>query len=607
MKISKNAMIRSYAQSMGIEAAKDLITKKIKSAALEEKEHYTEEETAKICGELITEGGLIRIVAQNFVVQLERKRSEEQALLLDNIENQIWYLRDVETYGAVNKAHAEFLGMEKEKLEGRDLYDIISVEEADVCITNNREVFEKKKQSHTEEWVKNGRGETRLLSITRTPKLDGKGDVEYVICAAEDITERKQAGERIEHLNNVLKAIMTVNQLIVVEKDRDSLLQKVCDALVEARGYDAVWLGLLSDGETFATVKGSGFREDFSRFREHLIGGEHLPCFKNALAQKDPFMLVDKSIQCGDCFFKNAHINKEVAIIRVEHANRLFGLLAISLASDVADDEEEKGILREVAGDIGFALHDMEVEEERKQAEEERERLLKELEAKTAEMARFTYTISHDLKSPLITVQGFVEMLREDLERNEKEKVESDLKFIENGTTKMEHLLNDTLRLSRIGRVANPPEDVPFGEIVQEALQQTAHQIKLSGIEITVAEDFPAVHVDQMRIVEVLVNLVTNSIKYMGEQPRPKIDIGYRVDEEETVFCVRDNGIGIDPSQHEKVFELFYQIKKNNKGTGAGLAIVKRIIEVHRSRILIESEKGKGCTVCFTLPLSQVG
>jgi signal transduction histidine kinase len=118
-----------------------------------------------------------------------------------------------------------------------------------------------------------------------------------------------------------------------------------------------------------------------------------------------------------------------------------------------------------------------------------------------------------------------------------------------------------------------------------------------------VAEDFPTVHVDRMRIVEVLVNLVTNSITYMGEQPRPKINIGYRVDEEEPVFFVRDNGIGIDPSQHEKVFELFYQIKKNNKGTGAGLAIVKRIIEVHEGRIWIEPEKGKGCTVCFTLPV----
>jgi len=187
-----------------MEAATDLITEKINSAALEEKELYTEEETAEIYGELIKEGGLIGIVAQNLVVQLERKRSEEQTLLLDNIEHHIWYLTDKETYGVVNKAHAKFLGLEKEELEEKDLYDIIGVKEADICIANNREVFEKKKQSHIEEWIKNVRGEMRLLSITRTPKIDENGNVEYVICAAEDITERKKAEEKIKEADIII-------------------------------------------------------------------------------------------------------------------------------------------------------------------------------------------------------------------------------------------------------------------------------------------------------------------------------------------------------------------------------------------------------------------
>jgi len=239
-----------------------------------------------------------------------------------------------------------------------------------------------------------------------------------------------------------------------------------------------------------------------------------------------------------------------------------------------------------------------------KQMDEEREHLLKELEAKNTELERFTYTVSHDLRSPLFAIEGFARLLGKNLKEGKAEKVEKDLKQIEEGVTMMDRLLTDTLELSRIGRVANPSEDVPFGEIVQEALEQTTEQIKSSGVEISVAEDFPTVHVDRMRIVEVLVNLITNSINYMGEHPHPKIGIGHRLDPDsnETVFFVRDNGIGLDPSQHEKVFTLFYQVDKSSMGTGAGLAIVKRIIEVHGGRIWIESEKGKGCTVCFTLP-----
>jgi len=111
--------------------------------------------------------------------------------------------------------------------------------------------------------------------------------------------------------------------------------------------------------------------------------------------------------------------------------------------------------------------------------------------------------------------------------------------------------------------------------------------------------------VDRIKIVEVLVNLIENSINYMGDEPHPGIDIGYRTDDDgdETVFFVRDDGIGIDPGSHEKVFELFCKLDRGTKGTGAGLAIVKRIIEVHGGRIWIESEKGDGCTICFTLPV----
>ena len=97
---------------------------------------------------------------------------------------------------------------------------------------------------------------------------------------------------------------------------------------------------------------------------------------------------------------------------------------------------------------------------------------------------------------------------------------------------------------------------MPFGEIVSEALVQTADRIRSNNVEISVGEDWPVVYADRMRLVEVLVHLIENSVKYMGNQPRPRIEIGYKLDGSRPVFFVRDNGIGIDPSQHDKVFEL---------------------------------------------------
>jgi len=188
--------------------------------------------------------------------------------------------------------------------------------------------------------------------------------------------ERAGKLKHIEHLNNVLKAIRSINQLIMIEKDRGCLLQKACDVLIEARGYDSAWLGLLQDNETFAIIAGSGIREDVARFCEHVMGGDYPPCIKTALVQnqKDLLVIVDKSKECKDCFFNNTCTGKEAAVIRVEYADRLFGLLVISMASDVAtneeEEEEEKELLKEVTGDIAFALHDMELEEARKQAEE---------------------------------------------------------------------------------------------------------------------------------------------------------------------------------------------------------------------------------------------
>jgi len=238
----------------------------------------------------------------------------------------------------------------------------------------------------------------------------------------------------------------------------------------------------------------------------------------------------------------------------------------------------------------------------RKRAEEERERLIGDLQATIQELQAFADTISHDIRGPLLTIQGFTEMLRADLEKRETERVEQDIGLIETGTSKMQRLLDGILEYARAGRVVEPIENLPFKEIIEETLQQLAEQISSSGTSISLAESFPTVYADRERMVQAMNNLIQTSTEYCDKNRPLTIEIGHSLLGGELVFFVRDNGVGIKPDKLEKIFELFYRGAKDRQGNDAGLAIAKKVIEAHGGRIWIESEVDKGTTIYFTLP-----
>ncbi len=173
----------------------------------------------------------------------------------------------------------------------------------------------------------------------------------------------EKSDKRIKYLYSVLGAIRGVNQLIVREKNRDVLLQKTCDILIEARGYHTAWLGLLKDEKTFAMVVGSPLGADVSRFCAQVLRGDHSPCIKKALTKKDLFLFIDRSRDCGDCSLKKLHFGKNTLLMRIAHKSKLFGFLVLSLEPDVYIDQEEKGLLGEVTNDIAFGLYNIELGE----------------------------------------------------------------------------------------------------------------------------------------------------------------------------------------------------------------------------------------------------
>lgn len=240
----------------------------------------------------------------------------------------------------------------------------------------------------------------------------------------------------------------------------------------------------------------------------------------------------------------------------------------------------------------------------RKWAEKERDNLIEELEAKNAELERFTYTVSHDLKSPLITIRGFLGFLREDSRSGNIARLDSDIQRITAATDKMQTLLNDLLELSRVGRLINKPEHVRFNEIIDDAVELVHGRISQGGVSVSIQPNLPVVHVDRARLVEVMQNLIDNAAKFMGDQVSPQIEIGQQgFYGDMPIFYVRDNGIGIPSEFKENIFGLFNKLDARTEGTGVGLALVKRIIEFHHGIIWADSEPGKGAIFYFTLPV----
>jgi PAS domain S-box-containing protein len=233
---------------------------------------------------------------------------------------------------------------------------------------------------------------------------------------------------------------------------------------------------------------------------------------------------------------------------------------------------------------------------ERKLAEED-------LRKKNAEIEQFIYTTSHDLRTPLVTVKTFLGFLENDLAGADQERVTQDLQYIHGAADKMKLLLDELLEMSRIDHVATPPVNVSFMHVVVDALDTMAGIIKEQRVEIHLPDTDLMLFGDRPHLSRIWLNLIENAIKYSRGDSPPHIDLGMRQVGGETVFFVKDNGIGIDPEYCARIFKMFEKLDTKSPGAGLGLSMVQRIVDKCGGRIWVESEGiGKGSCFYFTLP-----
>jgi PAS domain S-box-containing protein len=523
---------------------------------------------------------------RGIIVDISERREMEEALrkserfyrtIIEDQTDLICRFRPDGTLTFVNDAYCRYFGKIRQELIGHAFMPLIPEEDREMVHQKFSALSWGCPLTSYEHRVILPGGEVRWQRWTDRAIFDESGRLNEYQSVGQDITDQKRMDEELRRAYKQLQDIIDFlpDATFVIDQNRRVIAwNRAIEVMTGVRKEEIIGEGDYAYGEPFY-----GFKRPILI---DLIFSDEVACYDYVKRKgNDIFAEVFVPLLYGG---KGAYLWGTASPL-FDDEGRIVG--AIESIRDVTERALAEKALQRVRDELEVRVLERTAE----------------LEAKNAEMERFTYTVSHDLRSPLVTIQGFIGFLKEDLIDRDEERIDADVEMITGAVDKMDYLIRDTLRLSRIGRVANPPEDVPFGEIVRDALDSISEMARSKSVEISAAEEWPAVHVDRLRIGEVLVNLVENGIRYSGDQPDPRVEVGWRKKDEEVVFFVRDNGIGIDLDQQEKVFELFYKADPESEGTGAGLAIVKRIIEVHCGRIWIESEDGEGSTFCFTLPV----
>lgn len=249
---------------------------------------------------------------------------------------------------------------------------------------------------------------------------------------------------------------------------------------------------------------------------------------------------------------------------------------------------------------------------ERKFLENENTRYIEEMKNKNQELERFVYTVSHDLRSPLITIKGFANFVKKSIQSLAKdsdsstalaEKAYTDIDRIDFACDKMSALIDDLLEVSRAGRALRPCEMCDINQIILDVIKMIQFNVNKDHTIINVAEGMPPVFGDRQKIRQLFQNLIENAIKYRDQNRNCEINISY--DPEIKAYLVQDNGIGIAQEHSTVIFEVFKKLSSESQGSGIGLSIVKKIVEFHQGKIWLKSIPGEGSTFYFTLNLSK--
>ncbi len=457
-------------------------------------------------------------------------------------------------------------------------------------------------------------GATRHCLVHGYPQQGGEGSVNVLYGSLQDITELRIATERIAHLNNVLRAIRDVNQLIVRERSREKLIHEGCRLLVDNRGYAFALIILTDEHERPVSWAEAGMEKNFEPLSAMLEQGQLPSCCTPARPSENAVLIGERGEMCAPCPIAGVFDRNELLCVRLAHGGATFGYLMAAVEHGLGVDPEELGLFSEMAGDLAYALRGLQVDQAHEASVRRSETLERQLlqAQKMESVGRLAGGVAHDYNNMLSVIIGNAELSM--FKVGADSPVRADLEEILNAAQRSAQITRQLLAFARKQTI--DPKVLDLNVTLEGMLKMLR---RLIGEDIDLAWRPEArlwpVKMDPAQLDQILANLCVNArdaIAGVGkvtiETHNQNLDQAYCADHagftpgDFVLLAVSDDGCGMEETTLDCIFEPFFTTKNRNEGTGLGLATVYGIVKQNNGFINVYSEPEKGTTFRIYLP-----